>query len=447
MVRRHCIVGLLLICACLASSRAGQGCGSGTGSLALEPGPFCAVYLIPMRDAERVSVHIFIQSGGGDSGHEQGLAHYVEHLAWLSAVGRRPRSIDWQSNAWTGHWSTEYRVSGPAEDLQGLLARLAGIFDPIALDPSFAEQEREIVLREFDLHFGGSYRNRMEKMLSRDLYGETGLGRYLLGRRERIPAFSVRDALALHAETHLVHLAVLVITGNVAPSEVRAAISASFADAPRVAEPRVQPPSFHMLPDARIVTTHREKRAGGPSLVYRKIVALEGQVPFDHLETHLAFLRDVLDTNLEGGLARALRFDAFVAASYDLEMWPVDERHVEMRFAARPDRDVSVERLLAAFEAALLETAEGGIPRATYDRVAARFARGWPDWEDEHDVAEYMQYHVLARVAERRRPLAIDAVRALQGVLSLETTNALLHAITGPGRVRAAMIVPEERRP
>ena len=75
--------------------------------------------------------------------------YYTEHLAWLSTVGSR--APDRHSNAWTNALAVGYRVSGAPRDLPDILAGLLRVLDPIDLPPGFAEEEREIVVREYEL--------------------------------------------------------------------------------------------------------------------------------------------------------------------------------------------------------------------------------------------------------------------------------------------------------
>ncbi|MGD7552013.1 hypothetical protein ACQCP0_25565, partial [Ralstonia pseudosolanacearum] len=82
----------------------------------------------------------------------------------------------------------------------------------------------------------------------------------------------------------------------------------------------------------------------------------------DLLDARLDHLRDMLDTNLPGGLAGPLRFDARIARDYRLHLTAIDERHIELWFQASPDTGVSLPGLRAGFEAALAKSAATGIP-------------------------------------------------------------------------------------
>ena len=173
------------------------------------------------------------------------------------------------------------------------------------------------------------------------------------------------------------------------------------------------------------------------------MAALTEPVQFDLLEAQTALLRDILDTNLPGGVAGPLRFDAAVARSFGIQVWPIDEDNVEVSFTASPDRGVSLTALQAVFEETLAKTAESGIPEATWSRVLHRFDGFWPDWDDEDETGRWMADYVLDRVSDLREPLPERELKRLGQGLTLETANALLRQIAGEGRTVAAFIGPE----
>jgi hypothetical protein len=77
--------------------------------------------------------------------------HYTEHLTWLPNIGKNSRPEGRDTNAWTNDYAVGYWLSGPPEDLPDMLRRLKVVFDPIDLPQAFAETERDIILREYDL--------------------------------------------------------------------------------------------------------------------------------------------------------------------------------------------------------------------------------------------------------------------------------------------------------
>lgn len=371
------------------------------------------------------------------------LAHYTEHLAWLSAVGGTTRAADRHTNAWTNANAVGYWLSGRPDDLPDLLQTLKGVFDPLDLPPSFATEERNIILREYDYRMSGNTDAQAAEVVDAFLYQGNGLAASIIGTPEQIMALDFDAAREFHALTHRPELATVVVTGDVTERQVRRAMRA--AGWPNVQSDRRQiaPPPFNLAEVAETSFRYPDATAA-PRLIWRRVVALPEPVQFDLLEAQTALLRDILDTNLPGGLVGPLRSDGAVARSFDVQIWPVDEGHIEIGFRAAPDRGVTLLALQAGFEATLADLAMTEIPEATYTRVLNRFDGFWPDWDDREETADWMAGYVRDRVTVLREPLSQRELKRLNGKLSLTTTNALLHQLAGPGRTASAFIGPED---
>jgi predicted Zn-dependent peptidase len=371
------------------------------------------------------------------------LAHYTEHLAWLNAVGGSARAANRHSNAWTSSLAVGYSLSGRPDDLPDLLGTLAGVFDPIDLRQDFAEEERSIILREYDYRMVNNPDAQTREAMDAFLYQGNGIAASVIGAPEQIMALDYDAAREFHAQTHRPELATVVVTGDVTKRQVRRAMrEAGWPDA-QVDRSQIAPPPFALAEVAQ--TSFRYPQAtAAPRMIWRRVVSLPEPVQFDLLEAQTALLRDILDTGLPGGLVGPLRSDTGIARSFDVQIWPIDEDHIEISFYAAPDRDVSLAGLQAAFETTFFEIAATGIPEATFERVLNRFDGFWPDWSDTKDTADWMASYVRGRVTSLREPLAMRALKQLQTGLTLPSTNAILHQLAGPGRTASAFIGPED---
>ncbi len=368
------------------------------------------------------------------------LAHYTEHLAWLGALGPDAREADRHSSAWTGPHSASYWMTGARDDLAEVLTTLSGVFDPVDLPERFAEEERAIILREYDLRIAGSVDAQAGEALDAFLYAGNPLAASLIGTPAEIMALDPGAARALQAATHRPAEARLVVAGDVTARQLARALDAAGWPLPADGPAAVAPHPFTLGPPAETVIAFPEE-AVAPRLVWRRVVALPAPVPFDLLDTRAALLRDILDTNLPGGIAGPLRFDVAIANTFDIQIWPLDEDHVEIAFYATPDRGVALEELRRAFETTLAANAAEGIPEATFARVRDRFADiWWPDWTDAESTGRWMSDYATDRATALRQPLDESAVRDLHGQLRAADIDALLGALAGPGRTAIALI-------
>ena len=388
--------------------------------------------------SNKVTVHAIFPLGGADPV----TAHYAEHLAWLNAVGGE-RDTDRHSNAWTSDTAVSYWLSGSPDDLVELLETLSGVMDPIDLPRDFAEQERDIVLREYQMRMVGNPDAQAAEAMDAFLYHGNAIAASVIGTPDEIQALDYEDARTLHAETHRPETATLVVTGDVTKREVRRALRKAGWSEADGARAEIAPPSFDLASAAETTLRYPDADAA-PRLAWRRVVTLPEPVPFDLLEARTALLRDILDTNLPGGLAGPLRFDAATARSFDARIRPIDENEIEIGFFAAPDQGVSLPELRVAFETALSDIAAAGIPDATFARVRDRFDDFWPDWTDADETDRWMADYVLDRVSSLRTPLGVRKLRRLEDDLSLDSTNLFLRQLAGEGRTAAAFIGPEE---
>ncbi|MGM0824046.1 MAG: M16 family metallopeptidase [Pseudomonadota bacterium] len=391
-------------------------------------------------DSSEVQAHIIIRHGNPSSG----LAHYVEHLAWLNTVGAKQRSADRHSNAWTNDYAAGYWLSGKPDEMNEILQTLSGLFDPLEIPAEFAAEEREIILREYEAHMVDKPDAQAAEAMSAFLYAGNTLASSVLGTPDDIRGFSYDDARALHAATHRPENATLVVTGGVTERDVNRALKAVDWPAKQDAGAESQPPTFELAEPADTLLRYPEKEASA-RVILRRVVALPEPVPFDLLEAHTSLLGDILNTNLAGGLAGPLRFDAAIARGFDVQIWPLDERHIELSFTARPDRDVSLIAMRTAFDETLAEISDTGIPDKTYQRVFSRFEHFWPDWNDDDETSRWMADYTLERVSALRKPLPLSDVTRLEQALAHQTINTLLNEIAGEGRTAVAFIGPKER--
>ena len=398
--------------------------------------------IVPGSSPNRIEAQVVFPQGDGATP----LAfHYLEHLAWLNAIGAEACPADRDTNAWTSSVAAAYWLTGSPEDLTEILARLAGLFKPLDLPRDFAEEERSILLREYEARSQDNPDAQASLAMDAFLYKENRLALSPLGTPQTIAALDYDATRALHGATHRPELARLVVIGDVSERQLRRAMRRAGWPETQGTRPGTAPPPFVLAAPEAAVFRYPEPDAT-PRLIWRRVVTLREPVPFDLLEAETAFLRDILDTNLPGGLAGPLRFDAAIARGFDIGLGPIDERHIEMSFVAEPDRDVSLAGLQAGFEAALNRISEVGIPEATYARVHERFDDYWPDWSDRDETADWMAGYVLDRVSALREPLAESALKELKPQLTRVAVNDLLGALTtGPARTAAAFIGPKER--
>lgn len=412
---------------------------TGAAIFATLPPSATNVYVVQIADSPVVEVTVVIPYPAGDGP----LAHYTEHLVWLNTIGRTARAADRHTNAWTNPQAIGYELTGDSKDLADLLGTLFGIFDPIDLPPSFAAEERSIILREYEYRIVGNIDAQAAEALDAFLYEGNAIAASVIGTPAQINTLDDAAARDFQAQTHQPENALLVVTGAVTERQVSRALRAAGWPRPPSDRSEPTPQPFDLAELAQKQLRYPLPDAA-PRLLWRRVVDLPDPVPFDLLEAELVLLADILNSNLPGGLAGPLQYDAAIVRSFELQIWPIDEDSIEISFRAAPDSDVTLTTLQAVFEAQLSGIAAAGIPQDTYARVLARSDDYWPDWADEDETADWKADYVIDRVTNLQQPLSRRALKPLKNALSLTTSNTLLRQLVTEGRSASAFIGPEE---
>ena len=397
------------------------------------------LYVFPRDDTDRLDVHVFVPYRA----EVPGLAHYVEHLAWLSATR------DWASNrlgrtgAWTNAHTIHYWISAQGGSVVELVETIGRVFDPIALAEQFALSEREIILREYRQKEVEDPWHRTFEQINVELYGGSPTAIPVLGEPEDIKALDLLQARKLHTRTHLVSNAAFLVDGNVSEeAALRALRKLGFPNSGESGD-AIDHPGFNLASSERI-EYRLAHDALAPHVIWRRVVRLNEETPYEVLASRAGLLGMILSANRPGGLAKALQFDRGIAQSFSLWVHAIDGRHAELSFVAHPDHGVTLQGLVEAFEQTLAQAAHSGIPQATHDRVLRRHARQWPDWDDEAEASEYMKTLAIARLSEWRQPPDAETIRDVQGQLPLAAIDELLRQLAGEGRTVVAFVGSED---
>jgi len=399
---------------------------------------FADVHISPYTDPASVQAFIvFNLLAENDISGE--LAHYTEHLVALNSIIDDIDSPDRHANAYAGFHTVGYHITGPKEDLHGIIKKLTGVFDPLKVKPDFARQEIDIVMREFDLRTINNVDRRSGALATAFLFKGYEKGTSVVSTPQIIKSLSYEQAKAYYAVSHLREQAVLLVQGDVSDQEVSAAIRASgLPPIEAVAINEVKPDQFELAePDSKVFRF--ALASAEPRISYRKIVKLDEPVNYDLLDFQSRQLAATLETNLPGGFAGPLRYENFIARSFGVYIEPIDEQHIQFWLKATLDSGVSFEQIQSSVEAAI-KTAGDGIPANTYDRVKMRTKQYWLDWEDEDAVTEWMQRHARKRVGDLRQPASVDSLKKLSKQVTLNDINVLLKALQKPGRQATVFI-------
>ena len=232
---------------------------------------FQHIYLITDRDARSFEDRLIFQNGELDNPYAEGLAHYVEHLAWLNMTQNENFKALRHSNAWTNLTSTTYVTHSSETWLTKELQRLIEVSAPFTLAKSFMLEERDIILREYEAKFAENPYFEIEQNITKALYPSSPWARSLLGSPTEIEGFSLINAKKLHCKSHELGNAVLIVTGNISKTTLQKALrNLNF---PKPAAPIAPTPlPIPEVENKRVTADIHVARLGSPTLFYRKLI-------------------------------------------------------------------------------------------------------------------------------------------------------------------------------
>ena len=382
-------------------------------------------------DADGTRAELIVRSGAHDAVGPTGLAHYAEHLAVMNTVDRAVSILAPHANAWTTQFATGYFSRMQGRRLVHRIRAMADVLRPLAISDAVALRERDIVQREFNARVASRSEFEADQRQLEWLYAGGPLARPPIGQPadlEQLTRVMAEDHLA---RTHVPANSILLIRS---PRPRFMFLGAGFLDLDAGIAPERAP--FIHPGDERMTQLSLAETVAEDKILHRKLVVLDKPVEFSRLVVASWLLGDLLDTTLEGGFARPLRFDAFIASRFAFDIDVIDDRHMTLTFEASPDSGVSLDTLIDAYEATLSDIATNGMPAATFATVAKTFNdNAWPDWTDRSDTIAFLHTRAVTWLQNGRDPLTRTQWLKLAKPFARDEINDILSAFAKPGRV------------
>ena len=161
-----------------------------------------------MPAVESASVGVWVRAGTRDERPEQnGIAHFLEHMAFKGTARRSPRAIAEEIeavgghlNAFTSREQTAYYARVLAEDVPLAVDLLADILQHSTLDEGELEREREVVVQEIGQAFD-TPDDVVFDHFQAVAYPDQAMGRPVLGTAEIVRGLD-RDSVGAYLGRH-----------------------------------------------------------------------------------------------------------------------------------------------------------------------------------------------------------------------------------------------------
>ncbi|MBQ9300827.1 MAG: insulinase family protein [Clostridia bacterium] len=189
----------------------------------------------PLPHLRSVSIGVWVRAGSIlEKPEENGLSHFIEHLAFKGTARRSARQIAQEMdavggylNAATSKLATTYYAKVIDEDLPLAADILADIVIHPAYDEREMNKERSVVLEEISMT-DDSPEDVAYDLVATAMFGDQPLGRTILGPREIIESCSRQDILNYRARHYSPMNACVAVAGNFETEKLRDILEQHF---------------------------------------------------------------------------------------------------------------------------------------------------------------------------------------------------------------------------
>lgn len=325
------------------------------------------VLVMPNDRVPAVTHILFVKAGGADDPYgKSGLAHFLEHLMFTGtknfpegAYDRAISRVGGEQNAYTTRDFTAYFATVPKEELKHVMAMEADRLQNLEINETHAKRELDVIAEERNTRVENSAANLLSEQVDALTFFNHPYGRPLIGWEEDMKTFTATDAANFFKRYYRASNMLLVVAGDVKPSDVRRMALDYYGVLPAGMAPQR---SWPQEPPLRMVRrgAMEDEKAHEPRLM-RQYSAPSINVGATEQAMPLSLVAQYLGGSSTGLLYRTLvveqKLATEVAAYYD----PLAVGPSVFRIWAVPAAGVSLKTLEAALDATL-EDALGNLP-------------------------------------------------------------------------------------
>ncbi len=387
------------------------------------------VVVVEDHRAPAVQQMIWYRAGSADEPKgASGIAHFLEHLLFKATDNLEEGEFSaivaangGRDNAFTSYDYTAYFQRVAADRLELMMTMEADRMKNIRLTPENIFSERGVILEERNQRTDSSPGALFNEQMNAAQYLNHGYGTPIIGWRHEMEQLDLEDALDFYRVNYSPNNAILVVSGDVTPEEVRVLAEKHYGVIP--ANPDLKPRERTQEPPQRAERrlTYRDARVAQP-YVARSYLAQERDPGEQEEAAALTLLAEILGGGTTSYLAEKMQFETQLA-TYTGAFYrggTLDDTTFDL--VVVPVEGVSLQEAEDALDAALAEFIENGVDPEQLDRIKLQIRA---DQIYARDDAE--------RVANRYgRALAIgltvEDVQAWPGILDAVTEEDIIAA-------------------
>jgi zinc protease len=308
-----------------------------------------------------------------------GIAHFLEHLMFksteklangeISAIVSR---LGGQQNAFTTPDYTAYFQRVSKDRLRTMMEMEADRMVNLRLDPKEVDTEREVIIEERRVRIENVPSSILGEQMAASLYQNHPYRIPVIGWMHEMAKLTREDALSFYKRFYAPNNAIVVVTGDVVPEEVRALAEATYGPLP--ANPKIGTRVRPLEPEHRAPrrVELKDPRAGNASVRRYYLAPAMTKAPPGEAEA-LYLLMKVAAGGSTSRLYQALVVQEKLASSTGgwYSALALDSGAIGLSAVAA--EGASLERVEQAIDRVVRDLREKGVTAAELDRAKKQF--------------------------------------------------------------------------
>ncbi|UWR22196.1 pitrilysin family protein [Sulfitobacter sp. S190] len=304
-----------------------------------------------------------------------GVAHFLEHLLFKATdkleAGELSATVaanGGRDNAFTSHDYTAYFQRIAADRLELMMSMESDRMKNIRITPENIETERQVIIEERNQRTENNPQALFGEQINAAQYLNHRYGTPIIGWMHEMEELSLEDALDFYQLYYSPNNAILVVSGDVEPEEVRTLAEKYYGVIPanpdlperlRTEEPRQNAERRVIFRDARVAQPY----------VSRSYLVPERDPGDQETAAALTMLAEILGGGTTSYLADKLQFENQIVTYSTAFYSSVSLDDTTFRMIVVPAPEVSLEEAEAAMDQALADFIEEGVDPEQLDRI------------------------------------------------------------------------------
>ena len=334
------------------------------------------VVVVEDHRAPVVQQMVWYRAGSADEPKgESGVAHFLEHLMFKATTNMASGELSatvaangGEDNAFTSYDYTAYYQRVAADRLELMMKMEADRMVNLILSEDDIRTERDVILEERNMRTDNNPRALFGEQMNAAQYLNSRYGLPVIGWRHEMEELSRADALDFYHTYYAPNDAILVVSGDVDPAEVRRLAETYYGVIP--ANPNLperiraqEPPQT-----AARRLTYKDARVAQP-YVSRSYLAPERDPGDQKKAAALTLLAEMLGGGNTSYLAEKLQFDTQAAVWSNAYYSGTSVDRTTFDLVVVPADGVSLEEAEAALDKALADFMERGVDMEQLERI------------------------------------------------------------------------------